>query len=77
MGKLRIVPKAQEPGFIKIGFDESVVVSQLATSKEEPRNSISIKTRRGTTINVQPEMSLKQIARFIKMIEGRPTRGLG
>ena len=69
MGKLRIVPKIKEPGF------HSLEVAGPFPVTEDNRSHLTLVTPGGVSVQVSREMSLRQVARLIKMLEGG--RGLG
>ena len=68
MGSLRFVPKQMEPGFIKFRLDNQGPAEILP---EATYSNLSIKTRQGTEIRVGRELPLKQVARLVRMLEGR------
>ena len=78
MGKLRVVPRDKEPGFMKFQLND-VPEPQLGggTPGMKTDSNISIKTRQGTLIEVGREVPLKQVARLVKMLECRRPHGLG
>ena len=65
MGRLRLVPKVTEPGFIHL----PVQFETLSAENSCLESRLEICTRRGTVIHVDRTMSLKQIARFVRMLE--------
>ena len=69
MGKLRIVPKHKEPGFY------SFKVAGPPPVPQENPSHLTLKTRGGVLVQVSRDMSLRQVARLIKMLEGG--HGLG
>ena len=78
MGNLRAVPKVKEPGFIQFRLEEGEDSSSSGSSPESRDNSnISVRTRFGTEIRISREVPLKQIARLVRMLEGRSHHGLG
>lgn len=72
MGSLRVVPKQKEPGFIsfKLNDDNHRHVDEHAL-QECIESNLSIKTRQGTEIRVNRQVPLKQVARLVRMLEGR------
>ena len=64
MGKLRIVPKNKEPGFL------SFRVAGTPPASKESSSHLTLETRGGVVVHVSREMSLRQVARLIKMLEG-------
>ncbi|CAM2069134.1 hypothetical protein SCOR_27445 [Sulfidibacter corallicola] len=71
MGKLRLVPKTTEPGFIKVALP----LEHEPKPEKNRESHLSIRTRRGTVVHVERTMPLKQIARLIRMLENG--HGLG
>ncbi len=75
MGNLRMVPKHKEPGFIKIKLEKEEQRDNLTMPSGD--SHLSIRTRWGTVIRVGRDMPLKQVARFVRMLEGRGAHDLG
>lgn len=73
MGKLRMVPKHKEPGFIEFEVDEPGGLAD--TERETATSHLSVVMPHGTVVQVNPQMSLRQIARLVKLLEAG--RGLG
>jgi len=69
MGKLRIVPNEKEPGFHSFR-----VAGPPPITKEKPSH-LTLRSPGGVCVEVSRDMSLRQIARLVKMLEGG--RGLG
>lgn len=67
MGKLRMVPKHKAPGFIEFQVDEPAGFPK--TVPKATTSHLSLVMPRGTVVQVSPEMSLRQIARLIKLLE--------
>ena len=65
MGKLRTVPKSPEPGFISFQVEDDFPA--IGAQSE----GLSLQTRKGTTIAIPADMSLRQVARLVKMLEGK------
>ena len=60
MGKLRLVAKNREPGFISF---------QMGEAKAGGEVNITIRTRGGTLLEISQEVSLRQVARLVKLLE--------
>ena len=73
MGKLRIVPKSKEPGFISFNVDTNE--QSVKEKKSEEESNIVLKMRRGLEIHVGRSVSLRQVARLAKMLDSG--HGLG
>jgi len=73
VGKLRIVPKSKEPGFISFNVDTNEQTVKEKKSEEE--SNIVLKMRRGLEIHVGRSVSLRQVARLAKMLDSG--HGLG
>ena len=71
MGKLRIVPRSIEPGFM------SFKVPDQSKSLVDNSSNIQLETSRGTLIRISREMPLRQVARLVKLLEQGGTNGLG
>ena len=69
MGKLRFVPKTKAPGFL------SFHVTDPGAEKRQSRSHLAVVMPGGTVVEVSQEMSLRQIARFVKLLEA--DHGLG
>lgn len=78
MGRLRTIPKKKTPGFISFKLENDAhSFCGMASSETASRDSLVIRTRQGTTIQVGRDMSLRQVARLVKMLESRGHHGLG
>ena len=78
MGRLRTVPKKTEPGFISFKLkNEAHSSCGPNSSGAVSQSNLVIRTRQGTTLQVSREMSLKQVVRLVKMLEGGGHHGLG
>jgi len=73
VGKLRIVPKSKEPGFISFNVDTNE--QSVKEKKSEEESNIVLKMRRGLEIHVGRSVSLRQVARLAKMLDSG--HGLG
>ena len=67
MGKLRMVPKHKEPGFIEFQVDDPDGLAK--TRRETTISHLSVVMPHGTVVLVSPQMSLRQIARLVKLLE--------
>ena len=64
MGRLRLVSKHLEPGFIQFDVEKDPPKQNAGDSP-----TIKITTRKGTTLHLSKEMPLRQVARLVKMLE--------
>ncbi len=61
MGRLRIVPKSMEPGFLSFNVEPRL--------NPQVESNIQLQTCRGTQIRLSRDMSLRQVVRLIKLLE--------
>ena len=78
MGKLRIEPKHKEPDFIRLVLDPAEQQAAPVSSRQaEAERNITIRTKRGTQIQIGRTVPLRQVARLVKILEGRGNHDLG
>ncbi|CAM2005016.1 hypothetical protein [Acanthopleuribacter pedis] len=72
MGKLRIEPKQKSPGFIRLQVEPDKAAQMPEYPKPETREaSIKLVTKHGTALHLSRDISLKQVARLVRMLDGR------
>ena len=67
MGHLRMVPKHVEPGFIQYQVENSESGSPPPAS--EAKSHLQVVMPGGTVVQISPEMSLRQVARLVNLLE--------
>ena len=80
LGKLRIEPKHQKPGFLKFQINPDgswPAPEESASGPGRFGSTITLVTRQGTTIHISRDLSLEQVARLTRMLDASWPHDLG
>lgn len=66
MGRLRLEARSKTPGFMTYQLEAKASEDMGGQNKD---CSLKIRTRRGVTIFIPADMSLRQVARFVRLLE--------